>query len=68
MTIGLDIFIGSYFHKLHFKGIGRHVKHAKTISADEKNPLWESGVLNTPTPKGLLNAVFYAISNIFCLR
>ena len=60
--------LDSYFHKLHSEGIGRHVKHAETISTAEENQLWESGVLNTTTPKGLQNAVFYAIGKIFCLR
>ena len=43
--------LDSYFHKLHLEGIGRHIMHAETISADEENQLWESGVLNTTTPK-----------------
>ena len=60
--------LDSYFHKLHSEGIGRHVKHAETISTAEENQLWESGVLNTTTPKRLQNAVFYAIGKIFCLR
>ena len=29
--------LDSYFHKLHSEGFGTHVKHAETISADEKN-------------------------------
>ena len=60
--------LDSYIHKLHSQGIGRNAKHAERISANEENQLWESGVLNTPTPKGLQNAVFYAIGKIFCLR
>ena len=31
--------LDSYFHKLHSEGIGRHVMHAETISADEENQL-----------------------------
>jgi len=30
--------------------------------------LWDAGVLNTHTPLGLQNAVFYAIGKTFCLR
>ena len=55
-------------HKLHSEGVGRHVKHAETISVDEENQLWDRGVLNTTTPRGLQNAVFYVIGKMFCLR
>ena len=30
--------------------------------------LWNSGVLNTTTPKGLLNVAFYVVGKMFCLR
>ena len=60
--------LDAYFHKLHSEGVGRHTRHAETISSDEENQLWETGVLNTSTPKGLQNAVFYVIGKTFCLR
>ena len=60
--------LDSYFHKLHSEGIGRKVKHAEVITTDEEDQLWESGVLNVTTPRGLQNAVFYTIGKLFCLR
>ena len=43
------------------------MKHAEVISTDE-DQLWESGVLNVTTPRGLQNAVFFTIGNLFCLH
>ena len=60
--------LDSYFHKLHSEGIGRKVKHAEVITTDEEDQLWESGVLNVTTPRGLQNAVFFTIGKLFCLR
>ena len=60
--------LDSYFHKLHSEGVGRQTKHAEIISSDEERQLWESDVLNTTTPKGLQNAVFYTIGKTCCLR
>ena len=60
--------LDAYFHNLHCEGIGRQVKHAETISTEEDNQLWETGVLDINTPKGLQNAVFYTIGKMFCLR
>ena len=57
--------LDAYFHNLHSEGIGRH---AETISTEEENQLWETGVLDINTPKGLQNAVFYTIGKMFCLR
>ena len=44
------------------------MKHTETISTEEENQLWESGVLDSNTPRGLQNAVFYTIGKVFCLR
>lgn len=30
--------------------------------------MWDSGVLNTTTPRGLQNAIFYVFGKTFCLR
>ncbi len=60
--------LDSFFHDLHSEGIGRQVKHTETISVEEENQLWERGVLDCKTPRGLLNAVFYTIGKMFCLR
>ena len=37
------------------------------ITTDEEDQLWESGVLNVTTPRGLQNAVFFTIGKLFCL-
>ena len=60
--------LDSYCHKLYSEGIGRKVKHAEVITANEEDQLWESGVLNATTPRGLQNAVFYITGKLFCLR
>ena len=57
-----------FFHDLHSEGTGRQVKHTETISVEEENQLWERGVLDCKTPRGLQNAVFYTIGKMFCLR
>ena len=38
------------------------------ITLDEEQHFWESGVFNTQTPEGLLNAVFYYNGVNFVLR
>ena len=60
--------LDSYFNQLHASGVGRQVQHSEIISAQEEDKLWSLGVLNTTTPRGLLNAVFYIIGKSFCLR
>ena len=59
--------LDSLFSKLHSEGIGRQTKKAEVLSLDEENKLWESGTLNTTTPRGLLNAAFYTVGKMFCL-
>lgn len=53
----------SHFHRLHSEGVGTDVKHAQVITK-----LWSSGVLSTSTPKGLQNAAFYVVGEMFSLR
>ena len=48
----LQATLDSYFHKLHLSGLGRQIQHAETISAEEEDRLWETGVLNTKPPRG----------------
>ena len=50
---------------LRKEGIGCEAKHAETISKEEESRLWDKGVLNVTSPKGLLRAVFYYN---FCLH
>lgn len=50
---------------LHYiKDLIRNWKQSNEILTEI---LWESGVLNTSTPRGLLNAAFYTVGKMFCL-
>ncbi len=60
--------LDSLFNKLHADGIGRKTKQAEILSAEDEKLLWNSGVLNTTTPRGLLNVTFYVVGKMFCLR
>ena len=53
---------------LRGSGVGTNSKHAEEISNDEEKLLWDTGVLNSDTPKGLLRAVFFYNGKCFCLR
>ena len=56
------------FHNLHSEGIGRQTKQAEIITSEEEEKLWQSGVMSVGYPKGLLNAAFYTVGKMFCLR
>lgn len=60
--------LDSLFNKLHADGIGRNSKKTEILTVEDEKLLWESGVLNTSTPRGLLNAAFYTVGKMFCLR
>jgi len=47
------------FRRLHQKGVGTEVQHTEGISKDDESKFWSSGMLNTDTPTGLLNCVFF---------
>ena len=47
--------LDALFNHLHSDGVGRQVKKAEIITPDKEQMLWDSGVLNTSTPKGLLS-------------
>ena len=53
------------FRKLRSEGVGTDVRHAPLVTPDEEDKLWESGVLNITTPKGLQRAVFFMWGNVF---
>ena len=48
----------SIFKRLHRKGIGIETKETAVLSRDDEDTLWDKGVLDLDTPKGLLRAVF----------
>ena len=60
--------LDNIFRKLREDGIGAGSRHAPTISIEEESLLWEKGVLNDSTPRGLLRAVFYYNGKNFILR
>ena len=53
---------------LRKKGIGVTKKRAPAILPHTEKQLWDKKVLNTDTPEGLLNAVFYYNRKFFCLH
>ena len=55
----------SYYCELREQGIGAEAKPTEALTDDETEMLWASGVLNSTTPEGLLNAVFFCNGNFF---
>ena len=55
----------SYFHNLHSNSIRRHMKHAKSLSKEDEQKIWQSGVMETSTPRSLQNAAFFVASKMF---
>ena len=46
--------------RLHAEGIGCSGKKTVALTDTDEEKLWESAVLNSETPQGLLNCVFFA--------
>ena len=57
----------SHLYNLHSNDIGWHMKHAKAISKDDEQKLWQSGVMGTSTSRSLQNAAFFVVGKMFCL-
>ena len=55
----------SIFKRLHHKGIGAETKETAVLSKDDEDTLWDKGVIDLDTPKGLLRAVFFIMERIF---
>lgn len=55
------------FSDLRKKGVGAEVKHTPVITKEEEDQLWRTGAM-IDTPKQLLNAVFFYVGKVFCLR
>ena len=68
MFPSLHRLLDSLFRELHREGVGASKQSAAVISFEEEEKLWETGVLNTETPSGLFNAVFYYNGLNFILR
>lgn len=60
--------VDEVFKSLWASGVGSASSPTEGISADNKNLLWSSGVLNTTTLRGLIRAVFYTVGKCFCLH
>ena len=56
------------YSDLRKKGIGAEVKHTPVITKEEEDRLWAAKELGTHTPKQLLQAVFFYVGKVFCLR
>ena len=50
------------------EGLGMNSKQAENISPAQEKALWEKKIIDVDTPKGLLNALFYAIGVHFALH
>ena len=55
-------------HALRQQGIGAKVNHAKIITSEEEDLMWERGVMGNTAPLALLRAVFYYNGKKFLLR
>lgn len=58
----------NHFHSLRQLGVGAKVNHAKIITSEEEDLMWERGVMGTNAPLALLQAVFYYNGKKFLLR
>ena len=56
------------FHKLHSEGLGTKIRSADIFIQEDKEKLWDNGVMSLSAPKPLQNAAFYTIGKVFCLR
>ena len=56
----------------HFRalqqGVGAQVNHAKLLTLEEENLMWELGVMGSDTPRALLQAIFLQWEEIFATR
>ena len=55
-------------NSLRADGVGVDSMRIETITSDEEDQLWRSGVLSVDSPKGLLRCVFFYNGKCFCLR
>ena len=64
----LTAVIDNHFKQLYSSGKGNSSKHTEGISSADEDHLWEPGILNVDTPKGLLHSVFFYNGKCFCLQ
>ena len=58
----------SYFRELREDGVGCDSKATESLTREDEEKLWSSGVISTSTPRALLNAVFFLNGKNFALR
>ncbi len=58
----------SYFRELRANGVGTESCATKSLTPEDEEKLWATGVLSTDTPQGLLNAVFFYNGKNYLLR
>ena len=63
-----NVTIDNLFKSLRADGVGAQSGHTESISIEEEDQLWNSGVLNAEDPRGLLHSVFFMNGKCFCLR
>ena len=56
------------FSDLRKQGVGAEVKHMSIITKEEEDQLWKAKEMDTNAPKQLLQAVFFYVGKVFCLR
>ena len=56
------------FSDLRKQGVGAEMKHTPIITKEEEDQLWKAKEMGTETPKQLLQAVFFYVGKVFCLR
>ena len=60
--------LDALFRQLHSEGIGIQTKRTETITKEDEEKLWSSGVMGESTPKALQNATFFVVGKMFSLR
>ena len=52
----------AHFHHMHSDGVGREIKHAKSLSREDEQKLWATGVMGTA------ECCFFIVGKMFGLR
>ena len=60
--------LDALFRQLHSEGIGIQTKRTETITKEDEEKLWSSGVMGESTPRALQNAAFFVVGKMFNLR
>ena len=58
----------NYFRELRADGVGAESQPTEPFAVEDQEKLWNTAVLSTHIPEGLLNAVFFSNGKNFILR